>query len=268
VACLRCRDKGMYTPDVGISDSLFGKMMPCPDCEKGQEVSREQWRRKYKVAELPLQFQGFTFGSWEDTIHEENKVGKYPAYTAARQFVDAPQHMVDLVSVFEAWNVPWEDWRDPRPKNSLVFYGEYGTGKTGLMAAIFNELLARGEQCLYVSTHGMIEDYQDTYREDAEQSTKEVVAKYKTAPILFIDDFNIHKTSADKLDKIEQIIRFRYANVLPTLMTMNIDQAEFSRMWSDRSGVAAVAMAHWIKLEGAVLRRADPPVSEDMWWQR
>ncbi len=266
--CAFCDDFGYIKYNVPVDDPLFGKMLPCPQCEKGREITRHQWQRRYEAAELPRQYQDFTFASWDDRIHEEGKAGKYPAYDAARQFAEHSQHMVDLMLIYERWGVPWEEGRDSRPKNSLVFYGDYGTGKSGLMAAIINELLARGENCLYVSTHGIIEEYMDTYEDGAELRTKEVMAKYKTANVLFVDDFNIHNTSKDKLDKIEQIIRYRYVNLKPTLMTMNVGQDEFARMWADRTGVAAVAMAHWIRLEGATLRRADPPVNDEMWWQR
>lgn len=268
IVCQHCSDIGFFVYNVLPNDPLFGKTFNCQHCEKGVELSRDQWRKRYAMAELPRQFQAFTFESWDATVSEEAKTGKWEAYYAAWQFVENAGHEVDLTVVYEQCGRTWEEGRELGTKNSLVFYGDYGTGKTGLMCGVANELLERGVSVLYVRVHDLIEDVQDTYSADSEQTTKEILQKYKTAPVLLIDEFNIHKTSADKLDKIEQIIRYRYNNNLPTLITTNLDQTEFKRLWSDRAGVAVVAMAHWIKLEGAVLRRSDPPVNDEQWWQR
>jgi hypothetical protein len=262
--CPRCNDLGLFKRDVPITDPLFGKMFSCPDCAKGEEVEREQWRRKYQRTELPRAFQGFTFQSWADMLGGDNMEGKRAAYLAAVQFAEKSDCMVDLYQIFADLGIEWEEGRDYRSKNSLVFHGSVGTGKSGLMSAAVNEKLALGETCLYSRLDEFIEEYRSTYREDAEKTTEEVMAKHKHAPILFWDEVNIYGVKDDVLNKVESIIRYRYNNQLPTLMTTNLDQKSFLDTWKDRTADAASAMAHWIAVTGLKLRRTDPSVYD---WQ-
>lgn len=259
-SCSHCGDLGVFKYDVPLEDPRFGKLFDCERCETGQERTRQRWLRKYQNSEFPRQFRRFTFESWNTLVSDEAMDGKRPAYLAAVQFVERSDHMVDLYEIFEQLEMPWDESRDLRPKNSLVFHGPMGNGKTGLMSAIVNELLARDEACLYSRIQEFIADVQATYDAESPRSTEAVMMKYKRAPVLFLDEVNIHNVSRDRLDKIEELIRYRYNNDLPTLMTMNIDQQEFADMWDGRSADAAIAMAHWVYVGGAKLRRTDPSV--------
>lgn len=262
VQCEQCGDFGVVRYDVPLEHPDFGKIFKCPNpqCPARLRMEHEVMLKRIKLARLPKLFASCTFESWQSNLTDAEKKGKWPAYLAAVQFVENEGHYVDLGALANDCELTLERDTDLRPKNSLVFYGPPGVGKTGLAAAIVNWLLARGEICLYATALNFIEDYKATYDRDSEYSTLEVLQKYKDAPVLFVDDFNVHAGGDDRLEKVEMVLRHRYYEQKPTILTCNINQEQFRAMWKDRSADAVIAMAHWIPVFGARLRKLNKPI--------
>lgn len=106
-----------------------------------------------------------------------------------------------------------------RPQGTLVFYGNYGTGKTHLLAAIANATAARGQLCRFASTtllFGAIGeriaqggDYLDLFR------------RATSAPLLLLDDLDKLKPSEFREETLYTILNGRSVAGLPLAITSN-----------------------------------------------
>ena len=267
-ACVTCGDLGLIRYDVSTDDSRFGKLFSCPDCERGQAREMRRYNHLLADAELPETYQQFSFATWEIDIPDSAKIGKNAAYMAAIRFCQNQRHMVDMAEIYHILDMEWERDRVTRMKNSLVFYGDYGTGKTGLGAAILNELLVQGKHVFYIRCRDMIREVQSRYRKEETPSADDILRKFQRAPVLFIDEFNIANLTDDRMEIVEDIMRYRYGNQLPTIMTCNIDQQMFYNQWGGRTGDVVIAMAHWIHVGGDKLRPTDAEIVEHAWQER
>lgn len=267
--CPHCSDRGWWSETIeDDSGTIRPSTTICPHCEKGRALGQKSLTNRIERAELPLQYKQFTFATWYRDVTDAQQEGKQAALMAAKQFCDRPGHMVNLLEIYDVLNMKWEENRHRNEKNSLVFFGDYGTGKTGLAAAILNYLLGLGEICLYIRCRDLIREVQSRYGKDEAPSADDMVRKFQRAPILLIDEFNIDNMTHDRLEIIEEVMRYRYGNQLPTIMTCNIDPGRFWEEWGGRTGDVVIAMAHWIYVGGMKLRVTDDAVSEERWYQR
>lgn len=256
--CPVCGGTGWFTLDVHYTDALFGKPQRCtnPQCKAANDLA-DRALRNY---ELPKSYRKLTFAGWK-SLPDELKKGKHAAYHAALAFVKHPQHMVNLRAACEKKVKDWETFADDE-RNSLVFHGPMGVGKTGFCAAVMNALSARGYRgILYRRTSDLLQDLQDAYEdkdkaaEARELSFAQRLGRYKNASILILDEWNVEKRSEFRLQCMEDIVRFRHGHELPTLVTTNLTKEESYTHWSERTADVLAEMAHWVPVGGERLRK-------------
>lgn len=257
--CDVCDDKGMVTYPLPTNHPDFGRAFPCPNphCAVSNERHRQQWARRIESSRIPKTYLDFTFESWEATCSGKDSRGKRLALAACQLFVESPEHCFTLTQVYERAGERYDLEQDDTPRNSLMLTGPMGVGKTGLAIAAINAVMERGEPALYIRARDMLWEIQDRYDRDSEDKTSalDIVRIFAQAPILMIDEFNVANISKDRQELIEAIMRYRYPNRLPTIMTANVDQDQFTPMWGDWAAEATVAMAHWVYVGGAKLRK-------------
>lgn len=255
--CSTCNDLGMIKFDVPIGDPRFGKLFPCPnpDCVVANERRATQTLKRFQQSRLPLEFAGCTFASWESGLDKAARRAKMIAYEAALAFCTGDGCYVDLAEIVDRRTTTgWPDNLDRRPKNWLVLYGEYGVGKTGLAAAIFNCLVEKGMAGVYVHTGDLFVSLQATFKEDADESLKQALQRYKDAPLLFLDDLQVFNPTDFRRETMELIIGYRHANILPTLITTNLNPDEFRNTWEGAAASRVAHRAHWVHVPPPVLR--------------
>lgn len=260
--CATCKGLGLIGYDVPMNDYRFGKMYPCPNCQYGQDLAQRETEMSLINARLPIEYQRLTFGTWAQLTPKERK-GKRKAYAAAKIFVDTPGHNVSMARVYDLCKKPYNAADVVR--NSLIFQGEPGLGKTGLAAAIVNYKISRKEPVLYIRTQDLIESLKASFNGDNgddEDSSKSVMTMVKEHSCLILDEFNLEIDNAWRKEVIENIIRFRHAQRLPTVLTCNADANELERLWGVRTTSVLFAMAHFIRLEGESLRNLNQSVDE------
>jgi DNA replication protein DnaC len=86
------------------------------------------------------------------------------------------------------------------------------------------------------------------------------MGRMQEAELLIIDEANIVQPTDDKRRIFEEILRWRGARELPTVLTCNVSQDEFTAMWGERTSVIVFQRAHWIKMGGERLRRVSSVV--------
>lgn len=259
--CQLCGGVGVVRYNMPANHPQFGKLFPCPKCDEGKRMEVAMQRAELSRAQLPDEYKKLTFRRW-DKLPASLRAGKQIARHAAELFAQASQQnfYVRLSDAFARAGQPFtgEDSR----RNSLVLQGDVGLGKTGLAAAMMNALVPLGAEVLYTRARDLIRDVQDTYSND-DRRTADVISTYQRVRILVIDEFNLQKGSEDRLDIMEEVVRARHGNSLPTVFTMNIDRDQLEKDWGIRTATVVRAMAHWFTLTGLPLRNEGEAIVEE-----
>ena len=103
----------------------------------------------------------------------------------------------------------------------LLLMGGYGSGKTHLAAAIANEVLVRGIVPLFVTVPDLLDYLRGAYAPDASQAYSDRFEQIRTTQLLILDDLGTENATPWALEKLFQLLNYRYMARLPTVVTTN-----------------------------------------------
>ena len=123
--------------------------------------------------------------------------------------------------LWDAWGTQLNGWL-----SSWVFYGGYGTGKTGLAVGLAHAWINADDEIRslsFVSVPRMLSELRDTY--NTNQSEQKVIDKYAEAGLLILDDMGAEqvKNTGWVEDRLYQIIGERHDELRPTIFTSNLN---------------------------------------------
>lgn len=132
-------------------------------------------------------------------------------------------------------------------KNSAMFLGTVGSGKTHLSLAIANELLDKGVGFYYMPYRETMMELKQNAIND-KYKYEEKMHQLTTARVLVIDDLFKGKVTDTEVGYIFQIVNQRYLNGLPFVLSsekmpsdlMSIDEAIASRLIEQAKGRVAI----------------------------
>lgn len=256
--CPICDDLGWYL--LQRDGSTEKVQRHCPVCEAGRLQQQQVVEHHFSASGLPQRYQRLTFETWDKELADWQKAGKWEAFGAAQCFT--LKRPFTLSDVYHLIGQPAPALEDDPPRHSIVFYGPYGVGKTGLAAAIVNALLGR-ELVLYMRVQELIKTIQDTYRKPTMgeprtakyASRKELIERLQTVPVLLLDEFGLQIISADRQEILEDVIRHRCGHDKPFIVTTNDSIERFRSRWEGRIVEVMLEAAHWIPVGGEQLRR-------------
>lgn len=106
--------------------------------------------------------------------------------------------------------------------NSIAILGQPGSGKTHLTIAIANELLRRGVGVLYMPYREVVTQLKQVINDEEEYQSQ--MNKFKTAPVVLIDDLFKGATKDGRINESEmrimfELINHRYLKKLPILIS-------------------------------------------------
>lgn len=102
----------------------------------------------------------------------------------------------------------------------LYLYGNFGCGKTYLIAAVLNELAKKGTKSAIVFWPEFLRNLKASFGMDFKEKFEHI----KKIPILLIDDIGAENTTSWGRDEIFcPIIQYRMQEKLPTFFTSNLD---------------------------------------------
>ena len=122
------------------------------------------------------------------------------------------------------------------PSGWLVLSGKYGCGKTHLAAAIANYQLAAGQSTpMFVVVPDLLDHLRATFSPTSGTSLDRVFEQVRSAPLLILDDLGTESATPWAREKLFQLLNYRYAAKLPTVITTTsqineIDERLRSRM--------------------------------------
>lgn len=122
-------------------------------------------------------------------------------------------------------------------RNSILYQGQVGSGKTHLSMAICNNIMTvHRVGCFYMSYREEITKIKQTVTDavNYEYTTR----RFKNAPVLMIDDLLKGKNSDADVNILFEIINHRYLNNLPMVVStekstdelLNFDEGTMSRL--------------------------------------
>lgn len=121
------------------------------------------------------------------------------------------------------WLLNFIEEYQTKESKGLYLYGSFGSGKTYLISAAFNELAKLGVKSAIVFWPEFLNELKGTFnRYNSEYM--ELTNKVKKAPLLLIDDLGAENlTPWARDDVLCQILQYRMDQKLPTFITSNFD---------------------------------------------
>lgn len=131
-----------------------------------------------------------------------------------------------------------KNYSENKHQKGLYLYGNFGCGKTYLIAAMFNELAKTSVKSAIVYWPEFLRDLKASFQTDF----KEKFETIKKVDLLLIDDIGAEITSSWGRDEIlGPILQYRMQEGLPTFFTSNLTkEALEEHLASSKDGVEAV----------------------------
>ena len=127
--------------------------------------------------------------------------------------------------------------KEDKPKG-LYLHGSFGSGKTYLIAALFNEMAHKEVQSVLVYYPEFLRNLKSSFNTDYEEKFETI----KKAPLLLLDDIGAENETAWSRDEIlSPILQYRMEENLPTFFTSNLNLDELEKFFAiTPSGVDSI----------------------------
>lgn len=132
----------------------------------------------------------------------------------------------------QAFHMAWEYAQEP--KDWLLFMGEHGCGKTHLAAAIANFRQALGDQVFFLTAPDLLDYLRAAFHPTSSVTFAKRFYEIRSAPLLVIDQLDLSNASSWALEKIRQIVDYRYLGRLPTVFTTTQQFEDFDPLLRSR----------------------------------
>ena len=217
--CINCKSlescknliKGyQYTP-ISNDKIISFEYIECDKKEK--EDKNNEYKKNLKIFDLPESIKNASFKD----IYKDDK-SRVPIIKYFKEFIDSY-------------------YDDKKPKG-LYLHGSFGSGKTYLIAALFNELAKKDVESIMIYYPEFLRNlkasFQTNYQEQFEYIQK--------IPLLLLDDIGAENCSNWSRDEVlGPILQYRMDNNLPTFFTSNLTLEELEKSLSiTTSGVDKV----------------------------
>lgn len=137
---------------------------------------------------------------------------------------------------------------------SLLLLGPTGTGKTYQAYGAVRSLLGDGVRLGWRATTAA--DLNATMRLRQGHDGEEEFGKLKRTPLLILDDLGAATSNAWTDEHLYRLVNYRYNEMLPTILTSNLDTDELERRLGDRVVSRLSQMCDVAVLDGADRRFA------------
>jgi DNA replication protein DnaC len=195
VQCRVCGDLGWVRSDVPVGHPDFGRAIRCV-CKTAEDRAV-----RAKRAQAASNLSGRLLTRTFETFDCNRSASAGVVCALLRQFIETPDS----------------------EKGWVVLLGNRGTGKTHLLAAVANALMARGESALYVVVPDFLDYLRAGYDSDKlSESAARRMEDARNAPVLLLDDLGVEKRSPWTDEQLYRLFNHRYNEGLPTVIASNV----------------------------------------------
>ena len=221
--CERCQDQGIYFVE--------GKAVIC-NC-KLAEIRNEH----RNLSGITPYLQKQTFSAFDLSYYDNEKQDKngMTYRNKAEKIYEEARKFVQNIASGEV-------------VEGMMFTGPVGSGKTFLAAAIANGLIDCDCKVKFVVMPDFLDEIRDSYRLNAENSEKDLMAEIKHVPVLVLDDLGAHNYTDFAVRTIYAILNYRMNYQLPTVVTTNLSGEEIEKELGSRILSRLVASCRFFRL--------------------
>jgi len=202
--CKNCKDLSncpnklagyVYTP-VADNNIIVFSYDACPKLNK--KLKDDSYKENLDLFEMP---KGLKEASFKD-LYKDDK-NRIPIIKYFKEFIDNYNN-------------------DEKPKG-IYLNGSFGSGKTYLMAALFNEMAKKGIRSIMIYYPEFLVNLKGSFQ----TNFKEKFNQIKKIPLLLLDDIGAENCSNWSRDEVlGPILQYRMENRLPTFFTSNLTMEE------------------------------------------
>ncbi len=216
-----CAQHGDYeSVKTGQKIVLWSK---CPTCLQDHErevqallVQEERDRAaaailaRLEAIGVPLRFHGATLDGFEASTPAQAKVKDW-----------ALAYLASLTA-------------DQKSGKSAILLGRPGTGKTHLACALAVAAADRGMSARYATVLRAIRRVKDSWRPEAPETEREVIADYADCGLLVLDEVGIQTGSQFESNILFDLLNRRYECCRPTILVSNLVLSEIPKFLGER----------------------------------
>jgi DNA replication protein DnaC len=197
--CPICNGIGFTRKDFPIGHPEFGSMQPCTCRELKTRKSNQEQLFHFSNLES---FQHISF----DNFQPEGRVGLKEDEATSLQL--ALNQSMQFASSLKGW---------------LLLSGGYGCGKTHLATAVANFALQMEVTTLFLTVPDLLDWLRFAYN-SPDSTFEERFSEIRNCSLLVLDDLGTENATSWAVEKLFQILNYRYVKELPTVITTNLEQ--------------------------------------------
>ena len=241
---LNCKEEVLMKYTSNLQDT-FKDYCNCQNC-KGLESCPNKMRG-YAYTAIP-QENSIIFSY--DACKKLNKELKENAYKENLDIYEMPKDIKEanlkniykddkarlpIIKYFKEFMDHYQD--EIKPKG-IYLTGSFGSGKTYLIAALFNEMAKKGIRSILVYYPDFLRNLKSSFSSDYNEKYEHI----KRIPLLLLDDIGAETVSNWSRDEVlGPLLQYRMENHLPTFFTSNLTLEELEKSLSiTSSGVDKV----------------------------
>lgn len=188
--------KGHVYTALKDSNGLNFSYIPCDKLIK--EENTYAYKKNITCFDLPKEISEASFSK---AYRDDNK--RLPIFKYFKEFMDS--------------------YLEDKKGKGLYLSGSFGSGKTYLVAALFNELAKKNISSALVYYPELLRSLKSSFGSDYEEKFDFI----KTVPLLLLDDIGAENTTSWSRDEVlGPILQYRMEEELPTFFTSNLTLSE------------------------------------------
>ena len=140
-------------------------------------------------------------------------------------------------------------------KESILFHGNVGVGKSFLSCCVAKELLDRGYSVLYFSSSNLFDTLENsTFGKDSKENLYTSKEDIYNCDLVVIDDLGTELTNSLVFTELFSLITERILRNKSTIISTNLNLADLSNLYSERIISRIIANYKLCKLSGPDIR--------------
>ena len=205
--CKKCKDLStcqnkipgfVYTP-ISEDNIINFSYDACP--KKQKELTDNEYKNNLDLLEMPKDIKNATFKE----VYTDDK-NRLPIIKYFKEFMD--------------------NYNNEEKPKGMYLNGSFGSGKTYLIAALFNEMAKKGVKSVLVYYPEFLRNLKANFQSDYNEKFNYV----RKVPLLLLDDIGAENCSNWSRDEIlGPLLQYRMENHLPTFFTSNLTIEELEK---------------------------------------